>query len=303
MRRRLKAVSRIDLSDQTVNQRLAYAGSLGGYDPYVTIDLASASDSISIELVKELLPSDWFSFLNELRSPSYISPQGEEIRYEKFCSMGNGFCFPLETAIFTAVCHAAYKVVGLSDDFSVYGDDIIVRQSCALFVIELLKSLGFKVNPEKTFIHGPFKESCGADYFGGVAVKPITLDERLDNIQSVIKLHNQFRRHPWMTDLADHLKLYELVKPGKRFLRPREGQIDTAFEVDRDIFMSSRYAKWDRNLQTWKWKEFLTKSRTDHIYKRGPTALLVMAALRGSSSAQPYTFRRLTDTRTRYTTS
>lgn len=301
MRGRLKRVARIDLSDQTVNQRLAHAGSLEGHDPYVTIDLSSASDSISIELVRELVPSRWFSFLNDLRSPSYLLNGKVEVPYHKFCSMGNGFCFPLETAIFAAVCHTAYKITGYSDDFSVYGDDIIVRQSHALLVIELLQALGFRVNSDKTFIHGPFRESCGADYFRGVAVKPITLDERLDNVRSVIKIHNQFRRHPRMSDLADTLKLYERIPKGKRYMRYLEGQIDTAFEVDLDVFMSSPYARWNRDLQTWSWKEFLIKSRSDNIYKSGPSALLVMAALRGSTSSQPYTFRRLTDTRIRRT--
>lgn len=299
LRERLKYVSGVDLTSQKTNQTLAYCGSLGGYDPYVTIDLSSASDSISIELVRDLLPFEWFTFLNELRSPSYLL-DGTEHPYNKFCSMGNGFCFPLETAIFTAVCHTACKVTGNDDDFSVYGDDIIVRQSCALFVLELLKALGFAINPDKTFLFGPFRESCGEDYFGGVAVRPIIIDERLDTLESIIKIHNQLHRRDNLRDVADHLKLYNLVPFKKRFMRPIRGQVDSAFEVAGDTFLSSAWAKWNRDTQSWSWKELLHVGKTDPISIGLPSPILMMAAVRGSSSESPYTYRRRTVTRSRF---
>ena len=82
----------IDLSDQSINMKLAREGSLNDTeDGFVTIDLSSASDSISIGLCENLLPPDWFAFLNAIRSKEYSS-SGVVKRYHKFCSMGNGFC-------------------------------------------------------------------------------------------------------------------------------------------------------------------------------------------------------------------
>lgn len=107
MRKKLKRVG-IDLQDQTRNQRLAREGSLKSDDPYVTIDLSSASDSISIGLCKHILPPDWFDFLDSVRSKHYLI-DNRLTRYNKFVSMGNGFCFPLETLIFASLCEAAYQ--------------------------------------------------------------------------------------------------------------------------------------------------------------------------------------------------
>lgn len=98
MRKRLKRVG-ISLEDQSRNQRLAREGSFRNQtDPYVTIDLSSASDSLGIELMRYMLPPDWFDYLNSIRSRSYRMAN-EEFVYHKFASMGNGFCFPLETLI------------------------------------------------------------------------------------------------------------------------------------------------------------------------------------------------------------
>jgi len=299
LRERIKHVSGIDLTDQTRNQALAFSGSLGGYDPYVTIDLSSASDSVSIELVRDILSPEWFAFLNDLRSPSYVL-NGIEHPYQKFCSMGNGFCFPLETAIFLAACHAVCELSGSNDDFSVYGDDIIIRQSKALVLLELLKALGFEINPEKTFIYGPFRESCGEDYFEGKAVRPIILDERFDSIESLIKVHNQFYRSPWTADIAEFLKLYNLVPYRKRLMRDVQGTVDSAFEVPRDIFMSSAWARWNQATQSWSWKELLHLGKSDPIGRGLASPLLMMAAVRGSSSDSPFTYRRLTVTRSRF---
>lgn len=96
----------IDLRDQSKNQRMAREGSADDSDEgFVTIDLSSASDSISKGLVRHLIPPDWFDFLNSLRAVEY-ELDGKLYRYHKFCSMGNGFCFPLETLIFASCCVA-----------------------------------------------------------------------------------------------------------------------------------------------------------------------------------------------------
>lgn len=63
IRNRLKRVG-IDLLDQTNNQSLARKAYSSGL---ATIDLSSASDSISKSLVMNLLPTDWWSLLDDIR--------------------------------------------------------------------------------------------------------------------------------------------------------------------------------------------------------------------------------------------
>lgn len=175
LKQRLLSVAKIDLSDQTRNQRKAREGSLTGR--LATIDLASASDTLSYNVIRDCLPWDWFLLLDLLRSKrGTYSAESIKVDYEKFSSMGNGYTFELETLIFYAVAVAACQEKGVSShDVSVYGDDIIVPCEVAPLVIDLLSQFGFRTNTDKTFFSGPFRESCGADYFDGVNVSPFRL--------------------------------------------------------------------------------------------------------------------------------
>jgi hypothetical protein len=202
MEERLKLVG-VDLTDQSRNQELARQGSLYfGTDTlpnpgqFCTIDLASASDSISIELVRLLLPSDWFAFLDDLRHKSGVI-DGEELLYEKFSAMGNGFTFPLESLIFWAVAKAASEQDGSvthKSDIAVYGDDIIVRRKHSDAVLSALSFCGFEVNSEKSFLLGPFKESCGKDYLHGNDVRPFYLKREVTSYDDLYFICNSISR-------------------------------------------------------------------------------------------------------------
>lgn len=168
LRRRLKLFG-VDLDDQSRNQQLAKAA----YSALLaTLDLASASDTISKGVVKLLCPGHMWRILNRLRCANYVL-DGKVSTFEKFSSMGNGFTFELESLIF----YAAAKVVtqDLCPDqvrFGVYGDDIVVPQKAAATTISLLEDLGFSVNSSKSFVDGSFFESCGKHYFQGIDVTP-----------------------------------------------------------------------------------------------------------------------------------
>ena len=294
MRQLLKRVG-IDLSHQERNQRLAKLGSTEPNDPFVTIDLSLASDSVSSAVVRELLPPDWYHFLDAIRSPAYVLPGSDKsIRYEKFVSMGNGFCFPLETLLFASVCSLYSKPV----DYSVYGDDIVVRQSVAKSVISTLWALGFRHNPDKTFLEGPFRESCGADWFAGRDIRPLTLDYELDSLSSIIKFHNMSLKKPFWSSFFSEVREYlrEVVPSELRFCRPYQGDVFGAFEVPLDMFQSSPFSHWDRDIQAWAWYEIELRGVPDREvtrHDRYPT-VLTMAAVRGSLSSMPFAKRRLT---------
>lgn len=212
----MKSKGFADIHDgQAVNRRKA-GSLLNG-----TIDLSNASDTISIELVKYLLPWDWYAVMDEVRSHNYAY-RGNTGTYHNFSSQGNAFTFPLETLIFKAVVMAA---TGLSSkEVTVYGDDIIVPLDFAPRAVEGLTLAGFTVNTEKSYygqhddIRKYFRESCGADYFHGVLVTPVYYRKEAKNDSDLATLYNR------LYEVYPHLKHtleYILSKAKRPLIGPR----------------------------------------------------------------------------------
>lgn len=194
IRRRLLRV-RINLNDQTINQSLARFGSALG--SLATVDLSSASDTISYELVKLLLPPDWFDALEQCRSPIGTLPSGEVVNYQKFSSMGNGYTFELESLIFWAIVSAVCEAYHTPEDLiSVYGDDIIIPSHLGPHLENVLHYSGFTLNRKKSFWDGYFRESCGYHGFSGYEVTPFYVRRRVRYLSDLFLLHNNVRR--WM---------------------------------------------------------------------------------------------------------
>lgn len=192
IRRRLKKVG-VNLDDQSLNQQLALAGSLDG--SLATLDLSSASDTVSIETVRLLLPDDWYLAMDTCRSHQGVLPCGSLIRYHKFSSMGNGFTFELESLIFWAICSAVRSLSDESDRrMAVYGDDIIVPTGIAPRVISSLEFFGFIPNQKKSHLDGPFRESCGKHYFRGTDVTPIYVRNPIDRLERLFWAANAIKR-------------------------------------------------------------------------------------------------------------
>jgi hypothetical protein len=186
MQRRLASFG-VDILDQSKNQMLAKEGSITG--ALATLDLSMASDLIAIEAVYHLLPLDWFFFLSRGRSSS-CEIEGEVLKLQKFSSMGNGFTFPLETLIFFALAKACCEK---DEVVSAYGDDLIVPVHRCDLVIRTLQAAGFVINTDKSFTSGPFRESCGADYYRGTDIRPFYLRDRLSG-HAAFCLHNFYVR-------------------------------------------------------------------------------------------------------------
>jgi hypothetical protein len=141
------ALSGVKTDDQQRNQRLARQGSISG--SLATIDLSMASDTISKELVANLLPLDWFTFLSQFRTGS-VEYQGQVLNLEKFSSMGNAFTFELETLIFYALAWSTCDYLNLPTGWTAaYGDDLVVPTEAVSLLSWVLNMCGFSVNTEK----------------------------------------------------------------------------------------------------------------------------------------------------------
>jgi len=197
---------------QEVNQLLAWEGSKTG--ALATLDLSEASDRIPNELVR-FLTGRWEHLdgaIQASRSTRAVirTRHGEQIvPLAKFASMGSGLTFPLETIIFLMIAFVGIEdsigrrlrksdIVGLIGKVQVYGDDMIVPVEHVGSVVHTLEAFGFKVNYQKSFWTGKFRESCGKDYYNGQDVSYVKFrkqwpDDRQD-VKEVIALVSLFNQ-------------------------------------------------------------------------------------------------------------
>jgi hypothetical protein len=202
LRRRLYR-AKVNLNDQSINQRLALRGSVTGKD--ATVDVKSASQSITCGLVwnqigaqsSRFLDPRWYWVLDTLRTP-YTLVDGRLHENELFSAMGNGFTFELESLLFYGLAWACATY--LHEDasaVSVYGDDIILPVGAYPMLVETLGFCGLRINEDKSFATTGdyrFRESCGKHYLNGVDVTPFYVDEGLDQPFQILLLANNIRR-------------------------------------------------------------------------------------------------------------
>lgn len=227
-----------------VNRVLAMVGSIGGH--LSTIDLESASDSVSLKMLKWLLPRTAFSLCDTLRCKSTKLPDGSIVQLNMVSTMGNGFTFPLETMIFSAVVLAVMRYSGVtpklfgpaaSRNFAVFGDDIICPSSVTLRVIRVLELLGFVVNGEKSFVEGTFRESCGADFISGQNVRGVYI-KRLNSLQDLFVAINRLNR--WSAVSGVPLPetigaLLQCIRKPHRFTVPYDENDDSGIKTPCDL--------------------------------------------------------------------
>jgi len=175
---------RINFRDQSVNQRLALKSSRTGR--LATIDLSEASDRVPLSLAMMMFGAnpDLHDSILACRSTRAHLPDGRIVDpLRKFASMGSALCFPIEAMYFYTICIVALldsnslsctqrNILKVSRRVHVYGDDIIVPSTNADVVLDYLQKYNCKVNINKTFYRGCFRESCGVDAFKGYEVTP-----------------------------------------------------------------------------------------------------------------------------------
>jgi hypothetical protein len=203
----LKSIIGID--DQDPNREMAREGSYSGN--LATLDLSEASDRVSNQHVLDLLDDtpELLEAVQACRSRKADVPGHGVQRLAKFASMGSALCFPFEAMVFATVIFLGIErelntpltrrlIESFAGQMRVFGDDLVVPREYVLSVVNELETFGFKVNVDKSYWTGRFRESCGKEYYDGhdvsiVKVRQVLPTQRRDasGVISAVSLRNQ----------------------------------------------------------------------------------------------------------------
>lgn len=172
--RRLKAAG-LDITRlQQKHKRLSMINSVTL--KHVTADLTAASDSITTELLRRVLPSPWYRACMLGRIPWFSFPGDAKYpqrqKLYSAATMGDGHTFPLQTLVFYCLLKAIQCLFDRPGLISTYGDDLIYPRSMHKIVARVFPKLHLQLNMEKTYVSIKFRESCGGDYYRGIDVRP-----------------------------------------------------------------------------------------------------------------------------------
>lgn len=191
-----KSAGRILFSDQSCHRELARKASIDRSQ--ATLDLKEATDRLRFTVVSAITQNSplYRECSRKLRAATYISDGLPEGKLIKYANMGSGLCFPTlgMVAYIAAITSLSEYRENPSeeDDLSVYvyGDDIICRSRDYYRVTRGLERIGLKVNQNKSFVRGYFRESCGGDYLKGVSVAPIRLKLANEGLPTITDCRN-----------------------------------------------------------------------------------------------------------------
>jgi hypothetical protein len=120
--------------------------------------------------------------------------------------MGSAVTFPVQTILFATIAISAVLISRgrtasirtiriASKEVQVFGDDIIVPIDAWQVTTALLDAFGLKVNADKTFGTGKFRESCGLDAYDGHDVSKVSIlampsVAKPEKVLSSVDVHN-----------------------------------------------------------------------------------------------------------------
>jgi len=254
---------RVDLHDQSISGNLALLGSMTG--SFATIDLSAASDSVTLELVKEVFKGTPLLYWLLGTRCTHTICGSQVVRIKKFAPMGSATCFPVECIVFTLAAQVASDRVRIpalhnSETIRVFGDDIIIDYFSAAYLVELLQKLGFRVNTRKSFLTGKFREACGVEAYRGVAVQPLrykrlgsnlnTWTPQREDVSAAISYSNSLYERGFRTTRAylTHSILHSRLKVGKKTM-PLGPYISTTFSGEKGSLISPNPTNFNRLLK------------------------------------------------------
>jgi hypothetical protein len=170
---------RLNLEDQTINQKLAQDGSESG--DLATLDASHASDLISVSLFKHIFPRRYVNLILPYLATHYVVNK-KKYRKEMLSTSGHTLTFRHESIVYLATGVVASRIGRLfrgEDDNGAfawaYGDDTIVESKDAQLTMECFERIGLIINESKSFcapVPG-YRESCGEEYYKGICTTSV----------------------------------------------------------------------------------------------------------------------------------
>jgi hypothetical protein len=162
--------------DQSNNKFGAWLGANSNL--YATIDMTSASDSVSREFIRITHPRRIYKAILRFAS-EYALVDGKKVRLHTLLTSGTGLTFGTESRVFYGICLVGTEIAELHLEQKllppiIYGDDCVVDKRAYDIICEILEECGFRVNSGKSFAWGTtYRESCGIECFEGYHYQPL----------------------------------------------------------------------------------------------------------------------------------
>jgi len=282
----------ISLNDQDPSRIQALQASQSG--SLATIDLSAASDRISTWLIERAFRRNptLISALHASRTRKIINniginhkeiPSGPHI-LKKFSTMGSACTFPVQSIVFSTIATVAiliFEGMAVNDrtmrwasrSVRVFGDDIIIPTKYDEVVRGLLTVLGLKVNHDKSFSQGLFRESCGMDAYAGYDVTPARVNcsptiAKPHTIMSTLDASNNFfKKGFWHTSAFIESLLPQWVRSNSPIVSYGSGETGLVSFCGSKV--SHLKQMWDPNTQQDVCKSVTIRSKTDRYTQDG----------------------------------
>lgn len=287
----------VNFADQTVNGRLALQASSDG--SLATLDLSKASDLLSLDLVDALFEDTGIhQYLMNSRSTHTQTPLGSQC-LRKFAPMGSALCFPIQALTFYALIVGRLQAIGVrlgdaARSVYVYGDDIIVPIEHVHEAIDVLESVGLKINKSKSCFTGKFRESCGVDAFNGEDITPIKIKKLWNtkpDAQTIVSwvdvCNSLFANGLWKTSDVIRRRIDKVY--GKLPIRTVDSPIlgYTTWSSDHVSEANWPRLRWNVDLQCFELKAKIAVNSEKSLLNHGWQRLLRFNWERSFSSSQP----------------
>jgi hypothetical protein len=259
-----------------------------------TVDLSDASDRLScwtVERIFRLNPA-LLSVLHAARTRHLVvdnPPPGSDsfIKLKKFATQGTATTFPVQSMVFLIIGLAAcltdekvdwQSVKKLRKKVRTYGDDIIIPTYGYVRLCRIMELLQLKVNKDKSYVTGHYRESCGVDGYLGHDVTPCSPETFVaggpPSRQAVMDTSNNlFNKGYW--NASDRLKsmLPIRVQRGVRIVDIREGGFAglTSFCGSDESHLVKR---WNPRLHRYEGRVWSLRSSSSERDRQGYTVLL-----------------------------
>lgn len=243
----------ITIRNQEPSRKMVHRASLDG--KLATLDLSSASDRLSLWVIERVFRRnpDFLELIHSVRTRWVVdrisdpkSPRFLKLR--KFATQGSALTFPIQSIVFLCCALSVLPEERSLEDYRrkwgsqvrVFGDDIIIPKAGYADLCLLLHYLGLKVNENKSFSSGFFRESCGQDSYKGYDVTPVKVnrlgsDEPTAVVSLIDYANNLFLKGLWhAARAAESMLPMKVVKN-----LPVRGLSENSGSISIDQYISS----------------------------------------------------------------